>query len=139
MSVKENKAVILKFYDLYNRKEIDAAYELFAPGYILHSPTGDLSREQCKQFDTMAFVGFPDLICSIADIVAEGDKVAFRVSAKGTHTGLFMGVAPTGKKFEMNNTWIVKISHNKWVEQWGTNEIPQMMQQLGVKLPTGQK
>jgi predicted ester cyclase len=132
MSTKQNKAVILKFYDLYNRQEIDAAYELFAPGYILHSPMGDLSREQCKQFDTTSFIGFPDLVCSVVDIIAEGDKVAFRVSAKGTHTGPFMGAAPTGKKFEMNNTWIVKVSHNRWVEQWGTSEIPNMMQQLGI-------
>jgi predicted ester cyclase len=137
MSIEEeNKALILRFYDLYNRKEIDAAYELFAPEYIFHSPTGDMSREQAKQFDTMALAaGFPDLVCSVVDIVAEGDKVAFRVNAKGTHTGLFMGVASTGKKFEMNNTWIVKIGSHKWVEQWGTSEIPNMMQQLGA-IPT---
>lgn len=131
MGIKENKAIILRFYDLYNRKEIDAAYELFALEYIFHSPTGDMSREQVKQFDTMALVGFPDLVCRIVDIVAEKDKVAFRVVAKGTHTGMFMDITPTGKKFEMNNTWIVKITSKKWVEQWGTSEIPQMMQQLG--------
>ena len=131
MGIKENKAIILRFYDLYNRKEIDAAYELFAPDYIFHSPTGNMSREKVKQFDTMTLAGFPDLVCRIVDIVAEKDKVAFRVNAKGTHTGLFMDIAPTGKKFEMNNTWIVKIISKKWVEQWGTSEIPQMMQQLG--------
>ena len=132
MGVKENKAIILRFYDLYNRKEIDAAYELFAPEYIFHSPTGDMSREQVKQFDTMLVPAFPDAICTINDIIAEGDKVAFRVNMRGTHTGPFMGTAPTGKKIEMNNTYIVKIVGNKWVEQWGTTEFPLLMQQLGV-------
>ena len=132
MSVKENKALILRFYDLYNRRELDACYELFAPEYIFHSPTGDLSREQVKQFDVMFASAFPDVICTINDMVAEGDKVAFRVNARGTHTGPFMGVAPTGKKIEMNNTYIVKIVANKWVEQWGTTEFPLLMQQLGV-------
>jgi len=132
MSIKENKALILRFYDLYNRRELEAAYELFAPEYIFHSPTGDMSREQVKQFDTMLVPAFPDAICTINDMVAEGDKVAFRENMRGTHTDPFIGTAPTGKKIEMNNTYIVKIVGNKWVEQWGTTEFPLLMQQLGI-------
>jgi len=139
MSIKENKALILRFYDLFKRKGVDAGYELFAPEYILHSPTGDMSREQVKQFDTMLVPAFPDAICTINDMVAEGDKVAFRVNARGTHTGPFMSIAPTGKKVEMNNTYIAKIVGNKLVEQWGTTEFPLLMQQLGVMPPMGQK
>lgn len=131
MSLKENKALILRFYDLYNRREMEAAYELFAPEYVYH-PIGDSSKEQAKQADTMGIAAFPDAICTINDIIAEGDKVAFRVNMRGTHTGPFMGTAPTGKKIEMNNTYIVKIVGNKWVEQWGTTEFPRVMQELGV-------
>ena len=134
MSIKENKALILRFYDLFNRRDLDTGYELLAPEYLFHAVTGDLPKEQVKQFDVMFAAAFPDTICTINDndIVAEGDKVAFRVNARGTHTGPFMGVAPTGKKIEMNNTYIVKIVANKWVEQWGTTEFPLLMQQLGV-------
>ena len=135
MSIKENKALVLHFYELYNRRELDAAYELFGPKYVFHSPNGDMSREQVKQFDAMLAAAFPDAICTINDMVAEGDKVAFQVNFRGTHTGQFMGTAATGKKFEMNNTYIVKIIANKWMEQWGTSEMPLLMQQLGVKFP----
>jgi len=132
MSTKENKALILRFYDLYNQKKVDACYELVAPEFILHAPTGNMTREQMKQFDTMVLDASPDAICTVSNMVGEGDKVAFQVNARATHTGPLMGVAPTGKKIEMTNTYIVKIRNNKIVEWWGTSEIPLVMQQLGV-------
>src|SRR6185369_16900904 len=40
---------------------------------------------------------FPDFVIQIHEIVAEGDWVASRVTAKGTHLGAWLGVEPTGK------------------------------------------
>jgi predicted ester cyclase len=39
-------------------------------------------------------------------MVAERDKVVYRASARGTHKGEFMGIAPTGK--EVTLTTIVR-------------------------------
>ena len=58
----------------------------------------------------------------------------FRVSWKGTHTGDFMGIAPTRKGFSMQNTGMVKIRANKLLEWWGTFKIPLIMQEFGVTL-----
>jgi predicted ester cyclase len=132
MSIKENKALILRFYDLYNQKKIDECYELVAPEFVLHSTIGDQTREQVKQYDLETIPSFPDGVCILSNLVAEGDKVAFQVSYKGTHKGVYMGIAPTGKTVTMLNTHIVRIKNNKVVEWWGTTEIPQLMQQLGV-------
>jgi predicted ester cyclase len=132
MSVKENKALVRRFYKLLNRRELDAAYELVAPDCVMHFPTGNVPREQSKQFDVVLGAAFPDCHATIRDIVAEGDKVAFQVSWQGAHTGPFMGVAPTGKKYEMTNTYIVKIRADKLAEIKGTTHLPLMMQQLGV-------
>ena len=134
MSIKENKALILRFYDLYNQKKLDACYELWDSECILHTNTGNMTREQVKQFDAIVLNAF-DAICTVNNMIGEGDKVAFQVNARATHTGSFMGVAPTGKKYEMNNTYIVRIKANKIVELWGTTEIPLVMQQIGVKPP----
>jgi steroid delta-isomerase-like uncharacterized protein len=138
MNIKENKALVRRFYELLNRRELDAAYGLVAPDCIMHFPTGNVSREQSKQFDVVLGAAFPDCRANMTDMVAEGDKVAFQVSWQGTHTGPFMGVAPTGKKYAMSNTYIVKIRNNKLAELKGTTHLPLFMQQLGVKLPAGQ-
>jgi predicted ester cyclase len=41
---------------------------------------------------------FPDMHAHIDSMVAEGDTVVVRWHAEGTHTGEFLGVAPTGRK-----------------------------------------
>jgi predicted ester cyclase len=92
-----------------------------------------------KQFETMATTGFPDAKFTVDNLVAEGDKVAFQVHCRMTHTGTFSGIAPTGKKIEMTNTHIVKIVGNKVMEWWGTMDNLSMMQQLGIVSLSGQK
>jgi len=131
MSLEENKALVRRVYDLMNQREIDASYELFAPECVFHMPDGDKSMEQSKEFDAMLLAAFPDVILTITDIIAEGDKVAFRVKLKGTNTGALMGNAPTGKKVEITNSNWVKVVDGKCVECWVTSDMLGMMQQLG--------
>ena len=40
---------------------------------------------------------FPDLVETIDDLVAEGDRVALRLTLRGTHGGPFRGVEATGR------------------------------------------
>jgi predicted ester cyclase len=42
--------------------------------------------------------GFPDLRLTVEDDVGDGDLVAQRIHFEGTHTGVFQGLPPTGKK-----------------------------------------
>jgi predicted ester cyclase len=133
MSIEENKAVIRHVYDLCTKKDLAKLYELYDPGYIEHTPDGDTSLEKLKQFTPVFFAAFPDIIFTVEDMVAEGDKVAYRVTVRGTHTGRqFMGIAPTGKKIEMRNTSIKRIANGKLAESWGTLDNLSMMRQLGL-------
>jgi predicted ester cyclase len=87
MSIEENKALIYRLYDLYNRHELDATNEFYAPDCIGHFSSRDVTVEQNKQFDIMVHQAFPDFKCVILDMIAEGDKVALIVNVTGTHTG----------------------------------------------------
>ena len=131
MSIEENKALVRRAYELANRRELDAFFELLDPGYVKHLPTGDISREQVKQYAHTFFDAFPDVSFTIEDMVAEGDKVAVRVTWTGTHKGVFMDIAPTGNKINITNANVIKIIAGKWVEFWNITDI-RLMQQLGV-------
>ncbi len=131
MSIEENKAVVRRFCELENRGEVDALFELLAPGYISHYPTGDVPLEQAKQFWPTFYTAFPDISSTMEHMVAEGDKVAFRETWTGTHKGEFMGIPPTGKKVEMINTCIIRIADGKFAESWCTLDELHLMQQLG--------
>jgi predicted ester cyclase len=139
MSIKENKALIYRIFDLLNKKEMDAYYSLFAPDCVAHFPNLDITLEETKKIDAGLFSAFPDYHFTLDDVVAEGDKVAFRTTFVGTHTGEWMGIAPTGKKMSFTMFYISKISHGKDIEDWGLTDLPFMMQQLGALPQMGKK
>ena len=68
---------------------------------------------------------------TIEEMVAEGEKVAERHSARGTHEGEFMGVAPTGKQVEFQGQAIFHISEGKVLERRGMPDMLGLMQQIG--------
>ena len=132
MSIEKNKALILRIYELSSQKDMTALFKLYDPKYIEHTRNGDYSIEQLKKTTSIFFAAFPDSHFIVENMVAEKDKVAYQATIKGTHKGLFRGIAPTGKKIEMINTSIKRIINGKLVESWGTMDTLSMMQQLGI-------
>ncbi len=133
MSIEANKALILRVYELSTQKDVVKLFELYDPGYIEHLRDVDQSLDQLKAGIPVFFSAFPDLTFTVEDMVAEGDKVAYRVTITGTHTGgPYMGVAPSGKKIEMRNTSIKRIANGRLAESWGTLDTVSAMRQLGL-------
>ncbi len=131
---EENKAVLRRFYDeFFNPGNPNVADEIIAPDCPLYfgSMFMGTGPEAFKQTRTMMYGGFPDLHLTIEEIVAEGEKVAERLSARGTHEGECMNVAPTGKRAEWQGQAIFHISEGKVLECRGMPEMLDLMQQIG--------
>jgi predicted ester cyclase len=79
----------------------------------------------------MIHTAFPDLHFTLEDMIAEGDKVAYRFTARGTHMGDFLGIAATGKQIVVAGTVITRIDAGKFQEDWETIDMLGLMQQLG--------
>ena len=114
MSLEENKAIVRRFIEAYNKRNLDLFDDILAPDYFDH--TSKVGIEGLKQLMNMAFKAFPDFHETIEDIIAEGDKVWARITFTGTHTGEFMGIAPTGKKITTEMVDIFRIVKGKLVE-----------------------
>jgi len=130
MSLEENKAIVRRFVEAYNKGNLDLLDDLVAPDYFDH--THQLSPEGLKQVINMALKAFPDYHEAIEDIIAEGDKVWVRIKATGTHTGEFMGLAPTGKKIKMMFADMFRIVNGKLVEYWEVRDQLDFLKQLGL-------
>ena len=63
------------------------------------------------------------------------DKVVSRWTARGTHRGELMGIAPTGKQVAVTGINIERFANGKLVEGWSNYDTLGMLQQLGV-IPT---
>ena len=87
--------------------------------------------EGAKAAHRLMLVGFPDYQTVIDDLVAEGDKVAARITMSGTNTGNFMGIPPTGEHVSFTGIYIARIANGKIVEHWGEEDSISLLQQLG--------
>ncbi len=73
---------------------------------------------------------FPDLHQTIEEQISEGDKVAYRWTARGTHQGGLMGIAPTGNRVTFTGISIARLVDGKIEEIWENHDALGMMQQL---------
>ena len=88
------KDVYRHIIDAVGRGDVDGLDELMAPDFVDHNPMPNQvpGRDGFKQWMAMARSAFPDLRGTVEDLVAEGDRVAARMTWRGTHHGEFIGV-----------------------------------------------
>lgn len=133
-----NKGTMRRFYDeVINGGNVDLMDELMSADFLEHDefPGIGEGREGAKQFFTMMRTAFPDLKCSVDDLIEEGDKVVARATISGTQKGEFLGMPPSGKSFKLPMIDIVRFADGKAVEHWGAMDSGAMMEQLGAGAP----
>ena len=86
--------------------------------------------EALKAVITAFRTSFPDLHFTVEEIIAEGDKVAYRWTSHGTHQGEYEGIAPTGKPITATGITILRIVDGKVVEDRFESSSPDLKQQL---------
>lgn len=75
---------------------------------------------------------FPDLKVNVDFMVAEGDYVTVRWTAKGTNTGAAMGIPATGKAVQTSGTAIFRMENGAIAEEWVAADTIGLMRQLGL-------
>src|SRR5919199_1295411 len=106
MSTEVNKRISWRLQEeVFGQGKLELVDELLAPDYVSHAP-GDpeLSRgpQDIKELVRAYHSAFPDIDFAVEKQVAEGDTVVSRWTARGTHRGEFMGVAPSGRMMEVS-------------------------------------
>jgi predicted ester cyclase len=74
---------------------------------------------------------FPGGRITIDETLAEGDKVVYRFSFRGTHGGNFFGAAGTGSRVSFEGITIVRIAGGKIAEHWGYFDLTGVLEQVG--------
>jgi predicted ester cyclase len=74
---------------------------------------------------------FPDLTTSIDDMFAAGDKLAVTLVWRGTHTGSYGGIAPTGKTVEVRDSAIWHFRDGKVTEILTIQDQFAILKQIG--------
>lgn len=131
----DNKALVRRYVEeVLNKGNLALIDELFAPTFIDHDSSMPEAKGPAgvKRLAAMVRDSFSDLQFMVEDMVAEGDRVVYRYSVRGTHTGPFMGIAPTGKQFAVTGIHIYRVAGGKLQEEWENWDMLGLMRQLGV-------
>ena len=132
MSRETNKEIVLAYVDAFNRGDIEALIDLFAPDALVYGVLGWGRMDQVVPIWREIKAAF-DMQLQVESI-AEDDIVAVRYVERGTSVGSFRGGPVTGKSFEVvAMEWFI-IKEGKIHRRWGARDNAAQMRQLGLPL-----
>jgi len=135
MTVGSNGVVVRRIYDeLINQENKAVIDETFAPDIVIHDPFMgtvpgvDAYRQLLGMFDA----AFPHHRVTVEAIMEQGDLVCVLHTHTATHTGPFMGAAPTGRTIVVNGLELYRMRDGKIVEFWRKDDDVSLLVQLGI-------
>jgi steroid delta-isomerase-like uncharacterized protein len=135
--MSENTDRLREVYEIFSSGgDLDRFDEYVTDDFVEHeelAPGIPPGKEGVKAFFRAWREAFPDLRLTLEDAVEEGDKLAARFTATGTHQGSFMGIMPaTGKSFTAQGFDMLRMVDGRAAEHWGVFDGASMMMQLGL-------
>jgi predicted ester cyclase len=130
MTPEEMEALGERIGQAWNGGKPELLDEVYGPGFINRSNGQDC--EVTKKVLIRYREAFPDLHLTADDIIMAGDKIVSRGTAHATHTGAYLGIPATGKRFERAYMNIFRVENGKIVEEWSLGDDLGVLHQLGV-------
>lgn len=133
-----NKAVVRRFIDeVFVAGDPAAVEALIAPDAVFRTyPFGHDPRAGMLAAIERVRAGLSDVAFTVHELVAEGDLVAVRLTTAASQTGPFMGLPPSGRRYEIEELHLFRVRDGKVVEHWHQFDQMGLMRQLGA-LPAG--
>jgi predicted ester cyclase len=118
--------------ELFDRGHAGYLDEVSQLSYIGHDPTraSSVSLDDEKQIAESFRAGFPDLRCSVDDVITEGTRCVCRWRMTGTHQGSFLGFAPTGRRVSFQGITEMRFLGERLAEQWTLYDCLGLLHQL---------
>ena len=133
MAVEENKDAVRGALERWNAKD-EQYYEIYTDDVVAHGFPPDVppSIEGIRAMFGSMWVAFPDLHGDLQHLVAEEDTAAVHLRVSGMHEGEFMGIAPTGKRIDIEVMAFLRFNdEGKIVERWTRMDEVALLTQLG--------
>jgi steroid delta-isomerase-like uncharacterized protein len=136
-STTQNKEIARRFMEeCWNKGDTNAMRDLIADNCRYHDPVFP-GVENLPEHIASCRSGFPDLRFSTDDMIGERNEVVVHWTARGTHSGPFLGMQPTNRPCNVSGTSICRMEDGRIVELWADWNVMTLMEQLGVTVAPG--
>lgn len=121
--------VLRNTYEIMNSRDLDAIDRVYHPKVALNGEPS--SPAEIRGYCGAYLTAFGDLTLTVERVVAEGEWVAGRVIARGTHTAPLGDMPATGRKIEIAQHDVARVVDGQIVECFTAFDQYGMLQQLG--------
>jgi steroid delta-isomerase-like uncharacterized protein len=129
---------IAAFFDrrqaAYDTADAAALAAEYAPGAIVDSPTGGTHQGPAaiERVLEAVFSAFLDLKVRTDSLLIDGNRVAQLLRMEGTHIGEFLGLPPTGKRFDLAAVFLFEFEGRQIVRERRIYDFTGLLVQIGV-------
>ena len=140
MSCETNKVIVRRFIEECSNGRNDALLEeIISPDWVSHgtqsasatAPSLPRGVVGVKQLQAQVFSIWPDNHWTIEDMIAEGDKVAVRMTSHATHRAEYRGIPATGRHVTFSSIWMYRLVEGKIAEAWRSADDLGRVMQIG--------
>ncbi len=133
MASESGSSLLHKWFVAGDSGDLDAFDDYLHDDVVVHAPLGFATKgiDAVKEAWRSALLGVPDIRHIIQVLVIGGSTVAARVKVTGTHQGDFVGLAGTGKRFEIDQATFAHVRDGKAIEIWEVADTAALLRQLG--------
>lgn len=122
--------------EVFNQRNLEYAERVLDVTCVDHSPPADLGPDKSGAIARLKRLidASGDLRAETVDVVSDGRHIGVRVRYTGTDTGgLFPGVPPTGRPFDIEGIDIAVVNEDgRVIEHYGIIDMKDAMEQLGL-------
>jgi len=102
-----------------NGSDIDLLDSVLSPDVVVHAPlVSPGGREGFKQYLLDTRRAFPDAYLRVQDFVSGPDTIYWRWTLEGTQEAAYFGIAPSGRRIEVDGVNVDKIDRGVIIEHW---------------------
>jgi steroid delta-isomerase-like uncharacterized protein len=130
---KNSRSLVERFYyEVWNQADEDVARAILTSDFQFRGSLGMEHNGPDGFIDYMRRVhaALGDYQCIIDDIIADDDRVAAKMTFRGLHKGVFLGVAATGAEVQWAGAAFFTMSEGKISAVWVLGDIDGLKQQL---------
>jgi steroid delta-isomerase-like uncharacterized protein len=134
MTHEEVASLLDRRFSALNLRDIATLMAVHATDGVVESPLGGHAKgpEAIRKVYEAWLASFPDAQFEAEPPIVDGDRVAQVAMVHGTDMGGFMGLPPTGKKFNMPMVFLFTMKDGKILHERRVYDFTGLLIQLGV-------